>query len=176
MTGSSPSPPMSSRRPRTMASPPKCDVEVKTDDSTDKVVAESLDQAIKKIKEQIEVIKKETKPGEQQKVRVKSTRERRQAARELGKTDQDTQTDRWKKEEVRRAIVNRVGKIEEIRTAKEEVRRAIVQTPEMRAEIDKARAKVKELSELSAPSRKSSPKPRPSCLSSRAPHMRQSAW
>ena len=41
---------------------------------------------------------------------------------------------------MRRAIVNRVGKIEEIRTAKEEVRRAIVQTPEMRAEINKAHA------------------------------------
>ena len=73
--------------------PTEVRVEVKTDDSTDKVVAESLDQAIKKIKEQIEVIKKETKPGEQQKVRVRGTRDRRQAARELGKTDQDTQTD-----------------------------------------------------------------------------------
>ena len=127
--------------------PTEVRVEVKTDDSTDKVVAESLDQAIKKIKEQIEVIKKETKPGEQQKIRVRALEN---VVRQLENSARQTKTLKpiaGKKEEVRRAIVNRVGKIEEIRTAKEEVRRAIVQTPEMRAEINKARAKVKELSD-----------------------------
>ena len=40
---------------------------------------------------------------------------------------------------MRRAIVDRIGKIEEIRTA--------TLTPEKKAEIDKARAKVKELAD-----------------------------
>ena len=123
--------------------PTEVRVEVKTDDSTDKVVAESLDQAIKKIKEQIEVIKKETKSGEQQKVRVRALES---VVRQLENSARQTKTLKQiagKKEEVRRAIVNRVGKIEEVRTAKEEVRRAIVQTPEMRAEINKATPKSK---------------------------------
>ena len=47
--------------------PTEVRVEVKTDDSTDKVVAESLDQAIKKIKEQIEVIRRKPIRQEQQK-------------------------------------------------------------------------------------------------------------
>jgi bla regulator protein blaR1 len=119
--------------------PTEVRVEVKTDDSTDKVVAESLDQAIKKIKEQIEVIQKETKPSEQQKVRIKALenviRQLENSARKTKTLDQVIA----KKEDVRRAIVNRVGKIEEIRTAP--------LTPEKKAEIDKARAKVKELSD-----------------------------
>lgn len=44
-----------------------------------------------------------------------------------------------KKEQTRRAIVDRIGKIEEIRTA--------TLTPEKKAEIDKARSKVKELAD-----------------------------
>ena len=111
--------------------PAEVRVEVKTDDSSDKVVAESLDQAVKKIKEQIEVIQKETKPSDQQKIRVKALED---AIRQLENTRRKTKTldtgRRGKKEELRRAIVDRVGKIEEIRTA--------TLTPEKKAEIDKA--------------------------------------
>ena len=64
-------------------------VEVKTDDSSDKVVAESLDQAIKKIKEQIEVVQKETKPSDQQKIRVKALEN---AIRQLENTRRKTKT------------------------------------------------------------------------------------
>jgi bla regulator protein blaR1 len=117
--------------------PAEVRVEVKTDDSSDKVVAESLDQAIKKIKEQIEVIQKETKPSDQQKIRVKALQD---AIRQLENTSRKTKTltqVAGKKEELRRAVVNRIGKIEEIRTA--------TLTPEKKAEIDKAASKVKEL-------------------------------
>ena len=109
----------------------------KTDDSSDKVVAESLDQAVKKIKEQIEVVQKETKPSDQQKIRVKALQD---AIRQLENTSRKTKTltqVAGKKEELRLAVVNRVGKIEEIRNA--------ILTPEKKAEIDKAASKVKEL-------------------------------
>jgi bla regulator protein blaR1 len=126
--------------------PAEVRVEVKTDDSSDKVVADSLDQAIKKIKEQIEIIQKETKPGDQQRIRVRALED---AVRQLENTGRKTKALEQKaksleqltvkKEETRRAIVDRIGKIEEIRTA--------TLTPEKKAEIDKARSKVKELAD-----------------------------
>ena len=119
--------------------PAEVRVEVTTDGSSDKVVAQSLDQAIKKIKEQIEVIQKETKPSEQQRIQVRALEN---AIRQLENTARKTKTLELlagKKEDTRRAIAERVGRIEEIRTA--------TLTPEKKAEIDKARAKVKELSD-----------------------------
>ena len=118
--------------------PAEVRVEVKTDDSTDKVVAESLDQAIKKIKEQIEVIQKETKPNDQQRTRIRALenviRQLENSARQAKNREQVTA----KKDQLVRITVDQIGKIREIRTA--------ALTPEKKAEIDKARAKVKELS------------------------------
>jgi bla regulator protein blaR1 len=118
--------------------PAEVRVEVKTDDSSDKVVAESLDQAIKKIKEQIEVIQKETKPDDQQKIRVRALenaiRQLENSARRTKRRDLLSA----KKDDQARVIVDQIGKIREIRTP--------ALTPEKKAEIDKARAKVKELS------------------------------
>ncbi len=117
--------------------PAEVRVEVKTDDSSDKVVAESLDQAIKKIKEQIEVIQKETKPNDQQKIRIRALenaiRQLENSARQT--KNRDPFSAKW---DEGRVIADQIGKIREIRTA--------AMTPEKKAEIDKARAKVKELS------------------------------
>jgi bla regulator protein blaR1 len=117
--------------------PAEVRVEVITDDSTDKVVADSLDQAIKKIKEQIEVIQKETKSGDQQKIRVKALEDAIKQLETTARKTKNLEKLAVKKEEARRIIVDRIGKIEEIRTA--------TLTPEKKAEIDRARAKVKEL-------------------------------
>ena len=117
--------------------PAEVRVEVKTDDSADKVVAESLDQAIEKIKEQIEVIQKETKPNDQQKIRIRALenaiRQLENSARQT--KNRDPFSAKW---DEGRVIADQIGKIREIRTA--------AMTPEKKAEIDKARAKVKELS------------------------------
>jgi hypothetical protein len=98
----------------------------------------SLDQAIKKIKEQIEVIQKETKPNDQQRTRIRALEN---VIRQLENSARQAKTRELvtaKKDQQSRITVDQIGKIREIRTA--------AMTPEKKAEIDKARAKVKELS------------------------------
>jgi bla regulator protein blaR1 len=116
------------------ANPGRLHLEFKGDETIGLVVSDSIDQAIAKVKQEVDEINKEAKQSEEQKAKKKALE---RVIKELEGVTKKTKelklsSDKEKVEKERRVIVRRLEEEKKI-------------SPEAKAKIDEARAKVKKL-------------------------------